>query len=560
MERNAKPRQRIPFWNVDVQPYKDKSIFWHAIWESAGRPVNNELHKIMKKTRNAYHYAIRKSKRMVETLKKNAFLDACINDNDDIFKLIRKERKTSSVTPTVIDGVVVNIENHFAGIYSKLYNSVNDEEELLTFKCQLSSSISPSSIDDVMKVTPEVVYDAIHHLKNSKTDPILDFKSDCIKNTPWSFCEHLAFLFRQFLIHGHISTILLVSTLIPLVKDKLGDLSSSDNYRSVAISSLVLKIFDWVILLLHADKLVNDELQFGFQEHTSTGMCTWLVVETIEYFQRNGSSVYACVMDMKKAFDLVKHSTLFQKLADKQLPAIFIRLLVVMYEKQQANVRWNNSLSGLFPIKNGVKQGAVLSPRLYCVYTDDLFDLLRRKRTGCWVANKFIGIIGYADDLILLSPTIDGLQEMVKTCEEFAIDNNLVFSTHQVPQKCKTKCVAFTKKQECLNKILLNDKELPWVNNVKHLGCNVTTNIHGLPKDIMEKRGQYINRANELDQEFHFADTSTRVKINKMFNTSYYGSQLWDLFSKEEERIEKSWNVSQRILLRIPRNSHRFFY
>ena len=61
-------------------------------------------------------------------------------------------------------------------------------------------------------------------------------------------------------------------------------------------------------------------------------MCTWLAIETIEYFQRHGSDVYACVMDMTKAFDKVRHSTLFQKL---------IRLLVVMYEKQVASVKWN---------------------------------------------------------------------------------------------------------------------------------------------------------------------------------------------------------------------------
>ena len=82
-----------------------------------------------------------------------------------------------------------------------------------------------------------------------------------------------------------------------------------------------------------------------------------------------------------------------------------------------------------FSINNGVKQGAVLSPRLFCVYTDGLFDLLRKKRTGCWVNNMFIGIVGYADDLLLLSPTIEGLQEMVKTCETFASDHKLRFST-----------------------------------------------------------------------------------------------------------------------------------
>jgi len=235
--------------------------------------------------------------------------------------------------------------------------------------------------------------------------------------------------------------------------------------------------------------LKTDELQFGFQENTSTSMCTWLVVETIEFYQRHGSNVYACVMDMTKAFDNVKHSTLFYKLEKKGIPPILIRLLAVMYEKQQANVRWNNKFSNSFSINNGVKQGAVLSPRLFCAYTDELFDLLRKKRTGCWVNDIFIGIVGYADDILLLSPTLDGLQEMVNTCEKFATDNNLKFSTHNVLKKCKTKCIAFDNKIESTFKsIMLNGKALPWVKSAKHLGCKIAQDIHGCPQDVMEKR------------------------------------------------------------------------
>ena len=68
-----------------------------------------------------------------------------------------------------------------------------------------------------------------------------------------------------------------------------------------------------------------------------------------------------------------------------------------------------------------------------------------------------------------------------------------------------------------------------------------------------------MNKVNELTQEFHYADSSAKIKINNIFNTNFYGSQLWDLSSNEAGRLEKSCNISQRIRLDIPRNSHRYF-
>ena len=147
-------------------------------------------------------------------------------------------------------------------------------------------------------------------------------------------------------------------------------------------------------------------------------------------------------------------------------------------------MRWNNNLSKTFSIKNGVKQGAVLSPILNCVYIDDLFATLRKRKTGCWVGNMFIGIVGYADNLLLLAPTLDGLQDMTKTCEEYAKTHNLTFSTHPDTNKCKTKCLAFLKKERELKNIILNGMELPWVISSKHLGCKIGQNIHG--QDLME--------------------------------------------------------------------------
>ena len=119
--------------------------------------------------------------------------------------------------------------------------------------------------------------------------------------------------------------------------------------------------------------------------------------------------------------------------------------------------------------------------------------------------------------------------------------------------------MTFLNQERELKNITLDGKDLPWVRTAKHLGCKIGDKICGLNDDLMEKRATYINKVNELTQEFYFAHPLTKVRINNIFNSHFYGSALWDLFGIEALRLEKSWNVSQRIMLGIPRNSHRNF-
>ena len=78
-----------------------------------------------------------------------------------------------------------------------------------------------------------------------------------------------------------MSLVLLLSSIIPFVKDKLSSINTSKNYRSVAVSSILLKLLDWVIILLDGESLGLNELQFAYQVGSSTVMCTWAALETL---------------------------------------------------------------------------------------------------------------------------------------------------------------------------------------------------------------------------------------------------------------------------------------
>ena len=96
------------------------------------------------------------------------------------------------------------------------------------------------------------------------------------------------------MVHGRVATFLLVCTLIPLAKDNLSDLANSDNYRGIAIGSLVLKLFNWVVLLLEGPNLSVDQQQFSYQKAASTTMCTWAVSAVIEHYNNQGRGLWMC--------------------------------------------------------------------------------------------------------------------------------------------------------------------------------------------------------------------------------------------------------------------------
>ena len=91
-------------------------------------------------------------------------------------------------------------------------------------------------------------------------------------------------------------------------------------------------------------------------------------------------------------------------------------------------VRWGEIVSSQFSVSNGVKQGGVMSPVLFTVYLDNLLKNLRQRNIGCEIGATYLGVFGYADDLTLLCPSISGLNEMLKICEDYASDYNIIFN------------------------------------------------------------------------------------------------------------------------------------
>ena len=191
---------------------------------------------------------------------------------------------------------------------------------------------------------------------------------------------------------------------------------------------------------------------------------------------------------------------------------------------------------------------------------DNLFELLKTSGSGCIIGNYYAGCFGYADDLFFLCPSRKGLQEMLNISEKYVTEHSISFSTNTDPTKSKTKGMIFSRRPLKFDPepLLLNGNPLPWVKKAKYLGNVITDSPDGLKKDAQCKRAQYIERNIEIIQEFPFAHPALRCKINRIYNSSFPGSVLYDLTSDSVSQLVNSWSVSVRHMWGLPLQTHRY--
>ena len=77
---------------------------------------------------------------------------------------------------------------------------------------------------------------------------------------------------------------------------------------------------------------------------------------------------------------------------------------------------WNGVKSEFFATENGVKQGGILSPILFCVYIGELLNRLLSSGIGCHMGHLSYACFGYADDVNLLVPSVGALQDLITIC------------------------------------------------------------------------------------------------------------------------------------------------
>ena len=192
-----------------------------------------------------------------------------------------------------------------------------------------------------------------------------------------------------------------LSTVVPIFKGK-GDAMSCDAYRGVKLLEHALKIVERVLEKRIRKMVKIDEMQFGFMPGRGTIDAVFILRRVQEEFRDKNKKLYMCFVDLEKAFDRVPRKVVEWALREREIPEVIVRAVMSLYEGAKTRVRVGSELSEEFGVNVGVHQGSVLSPLLFAIVVDVVTE---RAREGLLMEML------YADDLVLMSETMDGLRE-----------------------------------------------------------------------------------------------------------------------------------------------------
>ena len=155
------------------------------------------------------------------------------------------------------------VANQFGKVHSALYNSAESNEETNELKNRIRGLVqTEDSQAEIGKITSETVKKAAGKMKPHKMDISQGFTSDCLLHAP--DIQLLALVFQDWLSHGTVTKSILSCAFIPLIKGQK-DPGKSDSYHGIASSNLLLKLFEYCVLLVWGDRLHSNTTQFGFK-------------------------------------------------------------------------------------------------------------------------------------------------------------------------------------------------------------------------------------------------------------------------------------------------------
>ena len=401
------------------------------------------------------------------------------------------------------------------------------------------------------RFTPSHVSVAISHLKTGKSPGPDAITADHIKHADPAVNVLISILVNSSVIHGFLPDGLMESVIVPIIKNPKGVISSRDNYRPIAITSVFSKLIENLILDRYRTMLQTTDNQFGYKCNSSTDLCIFTLKQIVDYYRNNGSPTYLCFLDASKAFDRVNHNVLFSKLLKRGIPHVIVRLLMFWYMAQTFVVKWGGILSNSFKVTNGVRQGGVLSPILFNVYIDELSCRLYSSKIGCVLNSTYFNHIVYADDTVLLAPSPTALQKLLDICSEYACTHSLIYNE----TKTKYMCIRPPKRKDLyIPNVTLNGAHIKKVDSEKYLGYIVRNDCYDNDHITTEMRKTYI-RGNMLIRKFKVCSNDVKVTLFRSYCSSIYCCALISKYNRSVlKKLHVAFNKVFKCFMNVPKD------
>ena len=338
-------------------------------------------------------------------------------------------------------------------------------------------------------------------------------------------------LFNTILESGKPITWWCTSIIVPI--HKKGSKTDPDNYRGIALATCLSKLFAAVLNL----RLLNFVLEKGVISKNQLGFmpgnrCSdaLIILHNLfnKYCLRDKKYIYACFVDFKKAFDTVPRHILFQKLLSHDVTGKFYNTIKNMYTQDFACVNTGEGLTGKFRISQGVKQGCILSPLLFNIFISDLTAALEEGESDPVKIdeNTTLNSLIWADDLLLLSESEKGLNNMLKNLEGYTRLNLIRVNLE------KTNCMIFNKSGKLIRRTFMFGKQkVDMTREYKYLGFLMTPSF-SIQKGLADLRDRglkaYYALKSKLGKLFR---ANIRITLH-LFNTCIkpillYASDFW---------------------------------
>ncbi len=311
------------------------------------------------------------------------------------------------------------------------------------------------------------------------------------------------------------------------------------DHRTISLMSHVTKIMLSIIIQRNARTVEQeiDDTQSGFRPGMGTREGHFNLRIILDKYLEVGRDVCICFIDYEKAFDQVYHSDIMDSIMNLDIDGKDIRLIQSLYWDQSASVKIDGGQSDTFPIKRGVRQRCVHSPKLFNLYTENIFKNVKEFR-GVSIGGRNVNYLSlrYADNTALLAENEEQLQRIVDEVKTRSESMGLMMNI------TKTKVMLVHRSKETKElKINVDGKQIEQVKKFKYLGQQITDDGRcnsEVKARIAIAKDSYIKLKDVLTSKKSKLTTRKRLVRCYILSTLLYASETWTLSKEIQDKIE----------------------